>query len=313
VAVQDSWFAPPTQQRLTRLDGELAGLGFESRSAWLTSPTFGGLSWLAHSTFQTGLWIDSQRRYQRVLGSDRLTLASAFRRAGWHTVGDIPSDAGPWPEGQAFYRYQQMLDSTNVGYVGPRYSYARVPDQYTLAAFDRLVLARQHRRPVMAEIDLDSSHNPWSVVPHLVPWDTIGDGSVYRQIKAPYTHTLQVLGDRHLQQASYAKSIRYSLSSLVSFVRHAHDSHLVMLVLGDHQPNSLVSGTGVSHDVPVALLAHDPAVLRRIDGWNWTPGLQPAANGVQWPMDAFRDRFLSAYGSTPSTPTGGVVSAQAAP
>ena len=128
-----------------------------------------------------------------MLGSNRLTLASAFRRAGWQTVGDIPSDPGPWPEGQAFYRYQRMLDASNVGYVGPRYSYARVPDQYTLAAFDRLVLAREHRRPVMAEIDLDSSHNPWSVIPRLVPWDQIGDGSVFWRNKTPHSSTLQIL------------------------------------------------------------------------------------------------------------------------
>ena len=76
-----------------------------------------------------------------------------------------------------------------------------------------------------------------------------------------------------------------------------------MVVLGDHQPNSLVSGTGGSHDVPVALVAHDPQVLQQIDGWGWTPGLQPTSNGVQWPMDAFRDRFLQAFGSTPSTPS----------
>jgi phosphatidylglycerophosphate synthase len=302
VAVQDTWFSPPVDRRLTALDSQLAGLGFGSRSAWLGSPTFGGLSWLAHSTLQTGLWIDHQQRYEQVLGSDRLSLAGAFRRAGWHTVGDIPSDPGPWPEGQAFYRYRQMLNASDVGYVGPRYGYARVPDQYTFAAFDRLVLSRKHRRPVMAEIDLDSSHTPWSVIPRIVPWDQIGDGSVYRRSEAPTSSTLRVLGDSRLQQASYARSIRYSLSSLVSFVRNAHDPNLVLVVLGDHQPNSLVSGTGVSHDVPISLVAHDPRVLHRIEGWGWTPGLHPASNGVRWPMDAFRDRFLGAFGSTPSGP-----------
>ncbi len=302
VAVQGTWFSPPVDRRLAALDGQLAGLGFHSRSAWLGSPTFGGLSWLAHSTLQTGLWVDHQQRYEQVLGSDRLSLAGAFRRAGWHTVGDIPSDAGPWPEGRTFYRYEQMLNAGDVGYVGPRYGYARVPDQYTFAAFDRLVLAREHQRPVMAEIDLDSSHTPWSPNPRVVPWDRIGDGSVYRQLTAPTSSTLRILGDSHLQQGSYARSIRYSLSSLVSFVRHAHDPDLVMVVLGDHQPHSQVSGTGVSHDVPVSLVAHDPRVLHRIDGWGWTPGLRPPANGVQWPMDAFRDRFLGAFGSTPSGP-----------
>jgi len=86
----------------------------------------------------------------------------------------------------------------------------------------------------------------------------------------------------------------------VSFVHHAHDKNLVMIVLGDHQPNTNVSGTGVSHDVPVSLIAHDPAVLRQISGWDWSPGLQPSPDAPVMAMDSFRDRFLSAFGSRPA-------------
>jgi hypothetical protein len=32
--------------------------GFSAKSTFLTSPTFGGISWLAHSTLQSGMWID---------------------------------------------------------------------------------------------------------------------------------------------------------------------------------------------------------------------------------------------------------------
>ena len=63
-----------------------------SRSAFLTSPTFGAASWLAHSTLQSGLWVDSEQRYDQLLGSDRLTLTSAFGRAGWRTVVRRPRE-----------------------------------------------------------------------------------------------------------------------------------------------------------------------------------------------------------------------------
>jgi hypothetical protein len=111
-----------------------------------------------------------------------------------------------------------------------------------------------------------------------------------------------IVGGSRLRQSSYARSIRYSLRSLVSFVRHAHDPKLVMVVLGDHQPNTLVSGINASHDVPVSLVAHDPRVLRRISGWGWTTGLRPATDVPTVRMDRFRDRFLTAFGSTPGTP-----------
>jgi hypothetical protein len=41
-------------------------------------------------------------------------------------------------------------------------------------------------------------------------------------------------------------------------------------------------------------------VLRHISDWSWTPGLQPAPDVPVQPMDRFRDRFLSAFGSRPA-------------
>ena len=54
-----------------------------------------------------------------------------------------------------------------------------MPDQYILAAFQRLELAKADRRPVMAEIDLVSSHTPWARIPQLIDWNEVGDGSIF--------------------------------------------------------------------------------------------------------------------------------------
>ena len=300
VAVDGSWFAPKIDTTLGHATSRLARRGFFSRSGWLGSPTFGGISWLAHSTLQTGLWIDSQQRYDQVLGGDRFTLTQAFHRAGWRTVGDVPSDLAGWPEGRRFYHYDRLYNANNVGYHGRRFSYAQVPDQFTLRAFTQRELKVPGRGPVMAEIDLVSSHTPWVPLPHIVPWRTLGDGAVFDSMHSANPSLFRMVGGGSLKQLDYARSIRYSLNSLVSFVRHAHDRKLVMVVLGDHQPNSIVSGTGASHDVPVSLVAHDPRVLARIQDWGWTAGLQPAPDVPTLPMDAFRDRFLSAFGSRPT-------------
>jgi phosphatidylglycerophosphate synthase len=300
VAVDGSWFSPMVDRTLGTSTDQLAAAGFHARSGWMRSPTFGGLSWLAHSTLQTGLWIDSQQRYDQVLSGDRLSLSRAFGSAGWRTVSDIPSDDGAWQEGRRFYGFDQMYNSRDVGYQGPRFSYARIPDQYTFRAFTQRELRRPHRGPLMAEIDLVSSHTPWTPLPRMVPWSQLGDGSVYDGMHASHTSFFQLLGGPD-QQHDYARSIQYSLHSLVSFVRHAHDKKLVMVVLGDHQPNTNVSGTGVSHDVPISLIAHDPLVLDRIRSWGWAPGLRPDADGPVMPMDHFRDRFLSAFDTDPAT------------
>ncbi|HEX6695295.1 MAG TPA: CDP-alcohol phosphatidyltransferase family protein, partial [Solirubrobacteraceae bacterium] len=161
VAVQDSSFSPGVDAVLAKGTAQLQAGGFSSRSAFLTSSTFGGLSWLAHSTLQSGMRIGTQRGYDQLVKSDRLTLSGAFKRAGWRAVADDPVNKRTWPEGSSFYHYDKVYDRRNVGYRGPGFGLPPMPDQYVLSSLHRLELAERHRRPVFAEVDLISSHTPW--------------------------------------------------------------------------------------------------------------------------------------------------------
>ncbi len=290
---------PVIESALDAGERRLQKAGFSSRSGFLTSPTFGGLSWLAHITLQSGLWVDNQWRYDHLVTLDRLTLTNAFGRAGWRTVADTPASKEDWPVATTYYHYDQVYDRRNVGYAGPRFSYASMPDQYTLAALQRLELERPNRAPVMAEIDLVSSHTPWALLPRLVDWSRVGDGSVFDPMPAEGESPDKVWRDPDLVKAAYAESVAYSLDAVTSFVQQLHDQDLVLVVLGDHQPASIVRGKGVTHDVPVSIIAADPAVMDRAADWGWQEGLRPDAGAPVWPMDAFRDRFLTAYGPPP--------------
>jgi phosphatidylglycerophosphate synthase len=302
VAVDGSWFAPLVDRTLTSATARLGRLGFRARTGWMESSTFGGFSWHAHSTLQSGLWIDSEQRYDQVISSNRFNLVWAFKKAGWRTVAQLPSNTEPWPEGRKFYHYDRVYGFDDMGYAGPRLGWARVPDEFSLANFAGRELAGHHR-PLMSEIDLDSSHSPWTALPRMVPWDELGDGTVYNGMHDDANGSLlSTFAASRSQQHNYARSIRYSLRSLVAFVRHAHDKNLVMVVLGDHQPHTGITGVGAPHDVPISLIAHDPRVLDRIDGWGWKSGLRPASDGPVMRMDRFRDRFLAAFGSRTTTP-----------
>jgi hypothetical protein len=295
VAVQGSSFSPRVDALLRNGTRRLRAAGFASRSAFLTSPTFGGISWLAHSTLQSGLWIDNQHTYDDLVTTPRFTLSGAFKRAGWRTVADVPSNEKDWPEGRTFYRYDRIYDDHNVGYHGPSFSYAAIPDQYTLSALQRLELARPDRTPVMAEVDLVSSHIPWAPLPRMVDWRKVGNGSIFDAMPAEGDSPTRVWRSADRVRAAYGRSIEYSLRSLMSFVRTYPDENLVLIVLGDHQPSTMVTGQGQSHDVPVSVIAHDPAVMRSISGWRWQSGMLPGANAPVWPMSSFRDRFLTAF------------------
>jgi len=300
VALEDPQYAPQMGALLAAGDRSLNTAGYHARSGWLTSPTFGGGSWLAHSTLLSGLWIDNQQRYRDLLASDRLTLNRAFRTASWRTVGVEPAVFGVWPEG-AFYGYNQLYTVRNLGYRGPLFNFASIPDQFTLSSFQRNERTLPHD-PLMAEIVLLSSHAPWAPLPHLLDWNTLGNGKVYTGMPEAGESPDVVSRSRDRVRAAYLHSIEYSVSTLISYVRTYGTDNLVLVFLGDHQPAPVVSGEGASRDVPITIVAHDPAVLDRIAGWGWQDGLNPGAQAPVWRMDAFRDRFLTAFGSTPATP-----------
>ncbi len=306
VAVQGTFFSPPIDALLKSGTSELQAAGYSSKSAFMTSPTFGGISWLAHSTLQTGLWVNNVQRYAQLTASNRLTLSDAFDRAGWRTVADVPSNEKSWPEGKTFYHYSQLYNQFNVGYVGPNFSYAKVPDQYTLAKFQQLELAPGHA-PVFAEIDLDSSHTPWAPLPHMVPENALGNGSIYDGMPEQGQQPAAVWRSAHDVQASYGQSVQYSMTALISWLQTVNDKNLVVVALGDHQPATTVSGSTPTHNVPISIISQDPKVMDRISAWSWQDGLLPSPQAPVWSMDTFRGRFLTSYGPHPPSTLAGVL------
>lgn len=296
-ALTDPFYAPRVDALLADGTRRLAAAGYTARSGWLTSPTAGGSSWLAHSTLLSGLWINNQERYRELVTGDRLTLNKAFGQAGWRTTAVLPGLTQGWPE-QAFYRYDQVYGADQLGYRGPWFSFAPMPDQFTLQAFQNYERGRADRPPLFAEVVLISSHAPWTPLPRMVGWGELGDGSVF-DAQAGENLSTDAIFSRNPGEvrADYRTSVEYSLQSLISYLETYGDDRLVMVFLGDHEPSPVVVGPNAGRDVPVTVVARDPAVLDRIGGWGWSDGLRPAPDAPVWPMDTFRDRFLIAYGS----------------
>ena len=270
----------------TTATGGCAPPASPSRSAFLTSPTFGAASWLAHSTLQSGLWVDSERRYDQLL-DERPADADATRSSA--PAGARSPTCRPTPRtGRRARRSTASTSSTTPATSatqGPEFGYATMPDQYTLAAFRRQELRPADRPPVMAEIDLVSSHHPWTPLPHLVPWDQVGDGSVFDGMPEQGEPSDEVFARPRRGPAAYGESIEYSLETLVSFLEQQPDPDLVLVVLGDHQPAHLrqrrrrrprrarsASSPGTRGDAPDLRmgLAGRPAARRRTrrsGGW----------------------------------------------
>ncbi|MFF8903830.1 CDP-alcohol phosphatidyltransferase [Streptomyces olivaceoviridis] len=305
-AIEDPVMAPGVDRTLDVRTKALAEAGFHAKSGWLTSATYGGSSWLGHSTTMSGLWISNQQRYRTVMASDHLSLTEAFRKTGaFDTVGVMPGVQKGWPE-QKWYGLDKVYNAFQLGYRGPKFSWSTMPDQYALQQYQERV---HSKRPAggkarMSLLILTSSHQPWAPVPKRVGWDRLGDGSVFEGIQAAGNKPADVIADTTKSREEYGKSVQYSVTALTEWLERYGTEDTVLVFLGDHQPIARVSGNHASRDVPVSIVAKDPRMLDKIAGWNWTDGLRPAHDAPVWKMSSFRDRFLTAYGSTPHPENG---------
>ena len=126
-------FAGAVSAALASAEETLAAEGVQTRSAFLTSPVVGGLSWLAHASVLSGAWIDSETRFETLIMSDRLTLNQLFHIAGWRTVAAMTGITMAWPEG-AYFGYDHIYNAHNFGYKGEPFNWVTMPDQYVMSA-----------------------------------------------------------------------------------------------------------------------------------------------------------------------------------
>ncbi|WP_244314178.1 alkaline phosphatase family protein [Pannonibacter tanglangensis] len=291
-ALEDPRYSRLTGPRLAAIEQRLAAEGFAMASGWAGSPTVAGLSWLAHATLMSGLWVDSQARHDLLMSSRRPSLNRLFSDAGWHAAAVMPAIVMDWPEA-AHYGYDAIFDAKALDYRGLPFNWVTMPDQYTLSAFERRVRApmRAAGTPVMAEIALISSHAPWTPVARLVDWAQVGDGTIFNDQAAAGDPPAVVWADPERVRQHYIATVDYSLETLGDYIAR-FGGEAVFVILGDHQPAALVTGPDASRAVPVHVISRDAGLVARFSADGFRPGLVPAADAPELPMDRLRGRLL---------------------
>lgn len=291
-ALRNPLYAPTHRARLQEAETKLSAAGLSMRSAWLTSPVAGGQSWLAHATVASGLSIDNQARYRAMLASTRPSLYHLAQTAGYRTTVLMPAITLPWPEAQ-FMGFNDIYEAKDLGYRGEAFNWTTMPDQYSLSTVDRIL--PQGDQPDFAMTALLSSHAPWTPVPRVVDWDSVGDGAIFDESQHVGPPGGEVWPNPELMREQYRLALDYTLEIVFDFAaRHAGRDWL-LVILGDHPPAQRVSQIE-GQDVPIHLVG-TPAALGAFDAWGFSEGLIPDENAPVWQMSSFRDRFISALSS----------------
>jgi hypothetical protein len=276
-------------------------LGYFTASSTLDSSTYGGGSWLAHATLASGVRIADGRDFAVIRNVDLpITMASAFGSAGYRSVVVQPGTTRRFPEGEV-RGFAAKYYVPDLGYQGPPFGWATMPDQYVIDFIHRKEIAPS-RVPVFAQFALVSSHAPWSVQPPVVEdWSEIGDGKIFHQLGArtyPITwSTMSRGGD------AYAESILYDFEVMKRYIAQMVERPTFFILMGDHQP-PILPGDDASPSVPVHLLSKDQALIARFAQAGFVPGMIPVDNRRPPGMESFFQTLLERLSGSPSSLAG---------
>lgn len=256
----------------------VAETGRYAASAFVESPTFGGGSWLAHSSLMTGRRIADNGLYSLLLTQHRDTLARRFERQGYRAIAVMPGLKNAWPEG-SFYGFDRIYGEHDLAYRGPQFGWWQVPDQYTLAKLDRMELGPAPRRPLFLFYPTVSTHIPFRpTAPYQPDWSRMLGADPYA---ADAVTASLAKGPEWTNLApGYVDAVKYTFEYWAGYLRLKSDASFVVILIGDHQPASSVSGEGARWDVPVHVISKRRDIIETLEQDGFEAGLEPHGKSI---------------------------------
>ncbi len=282
------------------LDQRLGQAGFSVVSSFLSSPAFGGRSWLADASLLSGLWIGDQDAYNSMHLSGVETLVALLRDAGYHTLLAAPGMTYIEEEWFSFFPYETVLIQDDFDYRGRTFSFGGgITDQFLINSV-RLRLADQpDTRPLFATYILVSSHVPFNVLPPFLPeWESIGDGAVYNEYPRIVFDNNWLTGGEY--PLGYTESIEYVLVTIVDYLESFVADNTVAIVVGDHQPRIPIAERESTYSVPIHVISRDGAFLATFRRYGFVDGLRGNHPLPHRKMSEFHHIFVSAARSSGS-------------
>lgn len=260
-------------------------------SVLLESSTYGGLSWLAHLTTTAGAWIDTNLEYRAYLRSDLDTLPQILARGGHETSLFMPGIQRYWPESRLL-RFDNVHTAQDLNYAGVRFGYFGIPDQFTLERIPQMISAEH---PNFVQVALISSHYPFRPIPPFIEdRETVLDGSIWAPAaEAAGSFTQADWAD---PADGYIAGASYSLRAALDFAeRHTKPEDLV-IILGDHQPWSVVSANLGGRAAPIHVISSRKDLIACFLADGYRPGLSPKRGDALYGMDWVLQRMVAHFG-----------------
>jgi hypothetical protein len=270
----------------------LAQNGYAAVSSFLVSPTYGGSSWLAHGTLESGMRVGDDLENTALLRSTLPSMASYFQKEGYRTVLVMPGTRFAYPEG-AYFGYQQDYYAWHFNYHGPAFGWAPMPDQFALDWIRRKEFENREQ-PLFVRYTLISSHAAFNLQPPFIDdWAAISDGSIYNDLE-PVSYPIYWPDLKNAGEA-YLHSLDYEFTIFGDYLAKYIKADTLIIIIGDHQPNVQLTGPEESWAVPIHVVSRNPRLLEPFRRRGYTPGLIPTQPPPHARMETFLPGFLEDF------------------
>ncbi|MFK7965907.1 MAG: sulfatase-like hydrolase/transferase [Burkholderiaceae bacterium] len=256
--------------------GAVAEHGLQLVSAFVTPPTFAGGSGLSHMSLLAGIDTSDPFHYHLLLASQRPTLLSAFRQRNYETIG-VGLYSGRTPE-SSFYQFDYLYSAQDLQYRGPEIGIWKVPDQFAMARVAQWHPPAPAGPSRFVFFPTLASHLPFAPTPSVESdWQALID-----QGTADTAHGMaaQAKVDWDNLAPSYSRALTYTFDWLTGFLDQDHPRGCVLILIGDHQPASSVSGPGAAWEVPIHIVTDNTAVVQQLLHAGFVRGITPARQPI---------------------------------
>jgi hypothetical protein len=280
-----------------KFERQVASGGFAVCTQYVRATIFGGGSWLTHATLETGVPMSNQFDYTMFMEHGQTSsLAKMFHAAGYRAVSVKPGTTRASPQTE-IYGYDREYAARDLGYRGPAFAWAPMPDQFALERYAELEL-KHPKQPVYALVALVSSHFPFNPHPSFVEdWTRLGDGRIWNDL--PRIEFKQAQGVFSTGMLGYLSSIAYDLRVTSEFITRYVRGDALVLVLGDHQPILPVAAFDTSRLTPMHVLSRRGSLLAPFRARGCVPGMRGDDTKPVLAMEDLGISVLSALSGAP--------------
>ena len=104
----------------------------------------------------------------------------------------------------------------------------------------------------------------------------------------------------------FARSLAYALQVAGEYGARRVDGETLLILLGDHQPAPVITGSGASNRVPVHVISGDEALLEPFLERGFRRGMRPRGGGEAPRMSVLRAWLQEGFGQAGSEAEGTV-------